>query len=91
MRELAATCHSTPPYMTAVVDILEERGLVNRHPDPDDRRVTQVRLTAVGLAAVGRAYDRLSVPPSGLRCLPAADLHTLRDLLERAAAPYPWP
>lgn len=91
MRDLAAACRSTASYMTSVVDRLEERGLVGRHTDPLDRRVAHVRLTEEGRGAVRRAHARLSVPPTGLRELPPDDVHTLRLILERAAAAYPWP
>ncbi len=91
MRELARCCNSTPSYTTSIVDALEERGLVARRPDPEDRRATQVRLTDDGLQAVGRCHAKLAVPPSGLLALSEDELRTLRDLLERAAAPYPWP
>jgi DNA-binding MarR family transcriptional regulator len=37
-----------PRSTTEVVDALEERGLVERQPDPDDRRATLVSLTAEG-------------------------------------------
>ena len=37
-----------PRSATEVVDALEDRGLVERAPDPDDRRATLVRLTAAG-------------------------------------------
>jgi DNA-binding MarR family transcriptional regulator len=36
------------PNVTGIVDRLEERGLVERHRDPDDRRVVRVRLTESG-------------------------------------------
>jgi len=50
-----------PRSGTEVVDALEERGLVRRSPDPDDRRATLVALTpqgesvAAGLKAAQRA------------------------------------
>lgn len=91
MRQLAQRCHSTPSYITSVVDTLESRGLAVRRPDPGDRRVTEVRLTDDGLRAVGRCHAALAVPPSGMLELSEDELRTLRDLLERAAAPYPWP
>jgi DNA-binding MarR family transcriptional regulator len=56
---------------TEVADALEARGLVERRPDPDDRRATLVELTghgtsvldairAVSGTAAERAFDRLS-------------------------------
>jgi DNA-binding MarR family transcriptional regulator len=48
---LAEHLHIAPRSATEVVDDLEERGLVERAPDPADRRATLVRLTGVGAAA----------------------------------------
>ncbi len=42
-----------PRSATDVVDRLEARGLVERAPDPDDRRAMTVRLTEPGLVALG--------------------------------------
>jgi DNA-binding MarR family transcriptional regulator len=41
--------------MTKRLDRLEEAGLVERRPDPDDRRGTLVRLTRRGRTAIDRA------------------------------------
>lgn len=38
--------------MTRVIDQLAQRGLVERHPDPDDRRVTKLAITPEGVAAL---------------------------------------
>lgn len=45
---LAERLRIAPRSGTEVVDALEERGLVARSPDPDDRRATLVTLTAEG-------------------------------------------
>lgn len=42
-----------PRSVTGVVDALEDRGLVAREPDPDDRRATRVSLTPTGRTALG--------------------------------------
>lgn len=91
MRELAEACRTTPSYLTSVVDVLEARGFVRRHADPDDRRVTRIRLTTEGMGAVYRAQFILGTPPSGLMLLSEEELRVLSDLLARAASPYPWP
>ena len=49
--ELAEHLRIAPRSATEVVDDLQERGLVERRPDPADRRATLVHLTAAGLAA----------------------------------------
>ncbi len=43
--------------MTKRLDRLADAGLVERRPDPADRRGTLVRLTARGKAAIDRAID----------------------------------
>lgn len=49
----------TSGTMTNRVDRLVRKGLVERLPDPDDRRGVQVRLTSPGRAAVDGALDAL--------------------------------
>ena len=46
--ELAAHLRVAPRSVTDVVDALEERGLLERHQDPADRRATVLALTASG-------------------------------------------
>jgi DNA-binding MarR family transcriptional regulator len=45
-----------PSRMVAFVDGLEEKGLVERRPDPDDRRVRAIHLTAKGRRTLERAF-----------------------------------
>ncbi len=63
--------HIAPRSTTEVVDALESRGLVQRRPDPDDRRATLVALTEHGTSVLDairaargteaeRIFDRLS-------------------------------
>lgn len=46
--ELAEAAGVTRATMTGLVDTLERDGFVKREPDPDDRRMMSVRLTAKG-------------------------------------------
>lgn len=48
--ELADLSHVTRATMTGLIDTLERDGLVNREPDPNDRRMMSVTLTAKGRA-----------------------------------------
>src|SRR5689334_25263168 len=52
MTALAARTNATLPRLSHVVRRLEERGLVERFPCPEDGRATNARLTAVGWDAV---------------------------------------
>jgi DNA-binding MarR family transcriptional regulator len=47
--ELAHHLHIAPRSATEVVDTLEAKGLVQRSPDPTDRRATLVSLTPRGI------------------------------------------
>ena len=74
--------------MVAFLDSLEERGLVARRPDPDDRRRNLVGLTAEGRKAMKRgkkASDRAEAEL--LADLGERDAAKLRELLSRIANP----
>jgi DNA-binding MarR family transcriptional regulator len=51
---LAAVRQMRMSAITAVLDVLQARGWISRHPDPTDRRRTRVALTAEGRAALRR-------------------------------------
>jgi DNA-binding MarR family transcriptional regulator len=85
LRALAERLASDPPYVTLMVDDLEERGLVQRTPHPEDRRAKLVKLTPAGRAAAARADAILDEPPAALRDVPAEDLATLLRVLEHLA------
>lgn len=79
---LAEHLRIAPRSATEVVDGLEERGLVERAPDPGDRRATLVRLTAAGeelAAAVATA--RATEAESFFGALPARDRAELLRIL----------
>jgi DNA-binding MarR family transcriptional regulator len=54
--ELAEHLRIAPRSATEVVDALAERGLVERRPDPADRRATQIVATEAG-TELGRAVQ----------------------------------
>jgi MarR family transcriptional regulator for hemolysin len=47
-RELAARMGVEAPTLTRHLDHMEEQGLIERHGDEDDRRVTRIHLTTEG-------------------------------------------
>ncbi|CAN5611146.1 MarR family transcriptional regulator [soil metagenome] len=55
MRALAALTSATAPRLSHVVKRLEDRGLVERFPCPEDARATNARLTAAGWRTVRQA------------------------------------
>jgi DNA-binding MarR family transcriptional regulator len=48
MSEVGKRLYISKPYMTVLVDTLMEQALVERHPDPRDRRVIQIAITDQG-------------------------------------------
>jgi DNA-binding MarR family transcriptional regulator len=83
LRALAELLVADPPYVTLIVDDLEERGLARRIPHPEDRRAKLVQLTASGRTAAARAEAMLDEPPAALLGLPPKDLTALVNTLER--------
>lgn len=61
--ELARAWNNDPSTTTWLVDRLEQRGLVERRPDPQDRRVKQVFLTDEGVRVRQQVTARLYEPP----------------------------
>jgi DNA-binding MarR family transcriptional regulator len=73
---------------TNLVDRLERAGLVDRCASPDDRRVTLVRPSAAGFAAVESfAMVRESELVRRLLALDEEERAAFADLLERITAP----
>jgi DNA-binding MarR family transcriptional regulator len=86
LRELAERLSADPPYVTLMIDDLEDRGLVRRKPHPTDRRAKLVELTPSGRKIAARANAILDEPIAALRDLPEADLRALMRALDRLAA-----
>ena len=79
----------TSGTMTNRVDRLERRGLVERSPDPADRRGVRVRLTDAGRDRVDAALaDLLDRERDLLRGLTSADRRALGGLLRRLVTPF---
>jgi DNA-binding MarR family transcriptional regulator len=89
-RELAEQLHFDASNVTDIVDRLEERGLVTRTVDPNDRRVRRLVLTPEGEAIRRKLFDR-AIAESPVRSLTPSEQATLRDLLGKIAAPVDLP
>lgn len=79
----------TSGTMTNRIDRLEHKGLVERAPDPSDRRGVQVRLTEAGRRRVDDALtDLLEHEREILATLPPDDQTRLAGLLRHLTLPF---
>jgi DNA-binding MarR family transcriptional regulator len=79
----------TSGTMTNRIDRLADRGYVERHPDPDDRRGVIVRLTREGKTAVDDAFTELIEAEKALLAeLPLGQQKELAGLLRRLMTPF---
>ena len=85
MRDLAARLRCDASNVTGIVDRLEARGLVERQPAPDDRRVKALVVTDKGVVLRTSLVERLHRVPPAFAGLSAEEQRTLLDLLRRIA------
>ncbi len=86
MRELAGELAYDASHITAIVDRLEGRGLVQRRADAQDRRVKRIALTRSGRTVLRRVRRKLFTDLPLLERLSTAQRRQLRDLLATATA-----
>lgn len=83
--ELATVSGVTQPTASAAVASLEARGLVNRKPDPADRRATLIEISEHGrsvlVVAKERVLQRLSVVTAEMTMEDAEALAALQPIL----------
>jgi len=83
-RELADLMRIEPPTLVRHLDKLAEEGLVERRPDPDDRRVLRVAVTRAGRKRLAQLHGVVHEMDAELRrLLPARDVAVLRRALTR--------
>lgn len=81
MGELAARLNYDASNLTGLVDELEARGALRRRPDPDDRRVKSLVITAEGLRLKEAFRRRLLEHRRSFGSISEAQFRQLRDLL----------
>jgi DNA-binding MarR family transcriptional regulator len=84
MTSLAQATNATLPRLSHVVRRLEDRGLVERFPCPEDGRATNARLTDAGWAALAAAAPRhvTTVRSNVLDPLSREQLNQLSEITE---------
>ncbi|NED89388.1 MarR family transcriptional regulator [Streptomyces sp. SID11233] len=83
MRRIAQKLKCEPSNVTGIVDRLEVRGLVERRPDPADRRVKLAAPTEKGTRTARQLRESLDFAREPLAGLSDTDRAVLRDLLRR--------
>ena len=77
------------PTMSMIIKRLGARGLVERRPDPEDRRATLVAITPLGAETLReRAQLRSSWFASRLADLDAADRRALTDAVDKLMSTF---
>jgi DNA-binding MarR family transcriptional regulator len=84
LKQLADMTDSDAPATTVAVNALEDRGLVERHPHPNNRRAKLVSITPAGRKLVDLAHRSVrDEAPTAVRELSKTDLAHLRRIIER--------
>jgi len=86
MRRIAQKLKCEPSNVTGIVDRLESRGLVERRPDPADRRVKLAAATKEGREVAKDLRETLRFAREPLSALSAEERVALRGLLQRMLA-----
>lgn len=89
MRLIARLIHVDPSNLTAIVDRLEDRGLVERRDSARDRRAKELVITDAGEAAVAAFHKAIAEDLGPLSNLEADQLLLLRDLLREVLGSSP--
>ncbi|MFE6228482.1 MULTISPECIES: MarR family transcriptional regulator [unclassified Streptomyces] len=89
MRKIAEKLKCEPSNVTGIIDRLESRGLVERRPDPADRRVKLAAPTEEGRDTARRLRDSLRFAREPLGELTGVERALLRDLLRRMLGEEP--
>jgi DNA-binding MarR family transcriptional regulator len=79
MKELGLKLGCDPSFVTAIADVLEERGLARREIDPTDRRSKNLVLTPKGATVRSTLQREFFADLPGIRQL---DQHERRQFVE---------
>ena len=83
MRELAERLYLDPSNLTALVDRLEDLGLVERQADAEDRRVKRLVITDKGVHLSEEIIDAVFAESTVFEALDADEKRHLLRLLDK--------
>ncbi len=83
MGRLAETMACDASNVTGLVDRLESRGLIERRPSPEDRRVKVLALTSSGTRVRTKLQRRMAAAPEQFKRLSPEEQRALARILER--------
>ena len=84
MSELAASLDLNARTITTAVDMLEREGILERRPDPTDRRATRVLLTDAGRVQIAEWQEfQRQLAESAMAPLSADERRSLRRVLDK--------
>jgi DNA-binding MarR family transcriptional regulator len=86
MKELGLKLRCDPSFVTAIADLLEDRGLVRREIDRVDRRIKNLVLTGKGEAARETLQREFLDDLPGVRQLDEGERREFVELLRRMVA-----
>jgi DNA-binding MarR family transcriptional regulator len=86
MNRLGHELGCDPSFVTSLADTLEQRGLIVRQPDPTDRRVRKLELTAEGRTMKTTLETGFAESLPGIGALAPAERHAFVDLLRKMVA-----
>ena len=83
MKDLGRELRCDPSFVTAIADGLEERGLVRREIDPEDRRAKNLVLTSKGVSLRRKVQREFFDQLPGIGDLDERERRTLVALLRK--------
>lgn len=88
MKELGARIHCDGSFVTGIADALEERGLVRRETDHEDRRIKNLVLTRKGIELRARLMHELFDDFPGMSNLTEPERDSFIALLRKMVDPH---
>jgi DNA-binding MarR family transcriptional regulator len=83
MRDLALALACDNSNVTGIIDRLEDRGLVERRPSKEDRRVKMLVVTDAGAEIRRQVKQRMEEAPEPIKRLTEDEQIALRDLMRK--------